>query len=27
LYYSYVDIEYVPTKKYEFRSRRNGLRC
>ena len=25
LYYSYVEIEYVPTKKYEFCSRRNDL--
>jgi hypothetical protein len=23
--YSYVEIEYVPTKKYEFCSRRNDL--
>ncbi len=25
MYYSYVDIEYVPTKKYEFCSRRKDL--
>ncbi len=24
-YYSYVEIEYVPTEKYEFCSRRNDL--
>jgi hypothetical protein len=25
LYYSYVEILYVPTKKYEFFSHQNGL--